>query len=294
MLTVDHEGIDFVKGGTETYLHQSLPVADLIAEAVVAEDVRPETPVSTNLLGLVELILKRPERLERLIREPARQADLLPRFLAIALVGFVFFGVALSLIFTSAGQWPQLTPIRNLVAGETTTVIAFQSQPAGQTAVTRWLDGSALQLIAAYAIGLVAASGICLPSLYFYSLLSGIRMTMLDVVIQTLKAKATAAVALVGILPIYAALSLGILIFNAPPLVREVAFWLGLILPFLAGLFGTYSLYRGLGMMTDTLPPARRRHRESFLQQLVLSWSACYTAITPIMIHTLWVAFAAH
>lgn len=288
MITVA-DGIAFEDEGTVAAAGNALPVADLVAEAVMPDEAAP----STNLLGLVELILKRPDRLERLIREPARQADLLPRFLAIALIGFIFFGVALSLVFTSAGQWPKLTPIRDLVAGETTTVIAFNSQPAAQAAATRWLDGSALQLIAAYAIGLVAASGICLPSLYFYSLLAGIRMTMLDVVIQTLKAKATAAVALVGILPIYAALSLGILIFDAPPIVREAAFWLGLVLPFLAGLFGTYSLYRGLATMTDTLPPERRRRRESFLQQLVLSWSACYTAVTPIMIHTLWVAFAA-
>jgi hypothetical protein len=283
------DGIDFVNAGAAANERRALPVADLVAEAVMPD----ETVPNTNMLGLVELILKRPDRLERLIREPARQADLLPRFLAIALVGFIFFGVALSLIFTSAAQWPKLTPIRDLVAGETTTVIAFDSQPAAKSAATRWLDGSALQLIAAYAIGLVAASGICLPSLYFYSLLSGIRMTMLDVVIQTLKSKATAAVALVGILPIYAALSLGILVFNAPPIVREAAFWLGLVLPFLAGLFGTYSLYRGLGTLTDTLPIERRRRRECFLQRLVLSWSACYTAVTPLMIHTLWVALAA-
>ena len=283
------DGIDFVNAGAAASERRALPVADLVAEAVMPDEAVP----NTNMLGLVELILKRPDRLERLIREPARQADLLPRFLAIALIGFIFFGVALSLVFTSAAQWPKLTPIRDLVAGETTTVIAFDSQPAAQSAATRWLDGSALQLIAAYSIGLVAASGICLPSLYFYSLLSGIRMTMLDVVIQTLKSKATAAVALVGILPIYAALSLGILIFDASPIVREAAFWLGLVLPFLAGLFGTYSLYRGLGTLTDTLPIERRRQRECFLQRLVLSWSACYTAVTPLMIHTLWVAFAA-
>ncbi|WP_254508728.1 hypothetical protein [Anatilimnocola floriformis] len=287
MMTVD-EGIDFVNYAAKVDAAGEMP----ITEYIVAEEVPDTMPINTNLLGLVELILKRPDRLERVIREPARKADLLPRFLAIALTGFVFFGVALSLIFTSAGQWPKLTPIRDLVAGETTTVIAFQSQTAGQSAATRWLDGSALRLIAAYAIGLVAASGICLPSLYFYGLLSGIRMSMLDVVIQTLKAKATAAVALVGILPIYAALGLGILIFDAPQLVREVMFWLGLVLPFIAGLFGTYSLYRGLGTFADTLLPERRGLRESFLQQLVLSWSACYTAVTPIMIHTLWVALA--
>ena len=32
------------------------------------------------------------------------------------------------------------------------------------------------------AFGLVAASGVCLPSLYFYCLLAGVRMTMVEVV----------------------------------------------------------------------------------------------------------------
>ena len=40
------------------------------------------------------------------------------------------------------------------------------------------------------AFGLIAASGICLPSLYFYALLAGVRMTMVDVVLHTLKSKA--------------------------------------------------------------------------------------------------------
>jgi hypothetical protein len=117
-------------------------------------------------------------------------------------------------------------------------------------------------------------------------------MTMLDVVVQTLKAKATSAVALVGILPIYAALGLAIVIFDLPEPVRIGTYWLGLVLPFLAGLFGTYALYRGLARLTDTLPAERRADRECFLQRLVLSWAACYTAVTPVMIHTLWVLFA--
>ncbi|WP_425619407.1 hypothetical protein NA78x_003147 [Anatilimnocola sp. NA78] len=265
-----------------------LPFAELVAEDVSAAN----EPASTNLLGLVEMILKRPDRLEKLIRQPESQAELLPKFLAISLLGFVFFGVALSLVFTAAGQWPRLTPIRDLLAGDSTIVIAFETLAAGHSSLSFWLDGSAWQLIFAYAIGLVAASGICLPSLYFYSLLAGVRMTMLDVVIQTLKSKATAAVALVGILPLYAALGLGIVIFDAPPLVREATFWIGLVLPFLAGLFGTYSLYRSLAGLADTLPPERRSHRECFLQRLVLSWAACYTAVTPLMIHSLWTMLA--
>jgi len=251
-----------------------------------------ELPGKTGIADLVELILKRRDQLERLIREPSLQSPLMPKFLAIALIGFVFFGVALSLVFTSAGQWPRLVAISEVVAGDARSVATFDRLAGGEARRAPWLDGSAEALIAAYAIGLIAATGICLPSLYFYGLLAGVRITMLDVVIQSLKAKATAAVALVGILPIYAALGLAVVIFDLPEPLRNATFWLGLVLPFLAGLFGTYSLYQGLAGFTDTLSPDRRRRRECFLRRLVLSWAACYTAVTPVMIHTLWVMLA--
>jgi hypothetical protein len=253
-----------------------------------------EAPAKTGVTDLVELILKRRDRLEQLIREPSLQSVLLPKFLAIALIGFVFFGVALSLVFTSAGQWPRLVAIRDIVTGQTDSIVTFDSLPSAQTPLGRWLDGSAEALIAAYAIGLIAATGICLPSLYFYGLLAGVRMTMLDVVLQALKSKATAAVALVGVLPIYAALGLAVAIFDLPEPLRNVTFWLGLALPFLAGLFGTYSLYHGLAGFGDTLAADRRCRRECFLRRLVLSWAACYTAVTPVMIHSLWVMLASN
>jgi hypothetical protein len=265
-------------------------------EAMLAEPspitTNGEEPTKTGVADLVELILKRRDRLEQLIRDPSLQSVLLPKFLAISLIGFVFFGVALSLVFTSAGQWPRLAAIRDIVAGEAQSVATFDSFASGETRISRWLDGSAESLIAAYAIGLIAATGICLPSLYFYGLLAGVRMTMLDVVIQSLKSKATAAVALVGILPIYAALGLAVVIFDLPEPLRNATFWLGLILPFLAGLFGTYSLYQGLAGFADTLPSERQCERGCFLRRLVFSWAACYTAITPVMIHSLWVMLA--
>ena len=127
-----------------------------------------------------------------------------------------------------------------------------------------------------------------MPSLYFYGLLAGVRMTWLDAAVQALKSKATSAVALVGILPIYAALDMGIVIVDAPELLRYGAYWLGLILPFIAGLWGTAALYRSFATLCDTLPPERRQQRTCFLRRLVASWAACYTAVAPVMIFTLW------
>ena len=193
----------------------------------------------------------------------------------------------MSLVLSAATVWPHLFPIEAVLEGKQRTPLQFET---GETSslVTPWLNGNAFRLIAAYAIGLIAATGICLPSLYFYGLLSGVRMTMMDVVIHALKSKAVAAVTLVGILPIYAAFGLAIAIFPLPDGPRNLVLMLGLVLPFIAGLSGTYSLYRGLSTLTDTMAADRRLDRECFLQRLVLSWSGVYSAVSPVLIFTLW------
>lgn len=256
---------------------------------VPVEADNPFVPVEPpRVMQLIELILKDRQRLNWLIRDPEISFELLPRFLAIALAGFSLFGVAVSLVIASFHVWPQLMAASR-VLDEGGSLIVFRELPGQTLALARpWFDGSAFRLIAAYDIGLIAAAGICLPSLYFYGLLSGVRMTMLDVTIHTVKGMSTTAVALVGILPIYVALSLGVAVISAPaPIVRDTL-WLGMSLPFVAGLWGVRSLYVGFVGLADTMPVERRQHRSLFLSRLILSWAACYTAVTPVMIFTLW------
>ena len=260
------------------------PSAPHLAEEHGASD---HAAVGDSPLALVELILKDPARLDRLIREPARQVELLPRFLAISLIGFTFFGLAMALVLSTSTVWPKLFAMDAVLAGREAVPLRFEST-AQASLLTHWFDGDALRLIVAYAVGLIAATGICLPSLYFYGLLAGVRMTMLDVVLHALKSKAVAAVTLVGVLPIYAAIGLAIAIFPLPASLRDAMLMLGLILPFLAGTAGTYSLYRGLSGLADTMPAACRGDRACFLRRLVLSWAACYSAVSPVLIFTLW------
>src|SRR5439155_24563992 len=111
----------------------------------------PEPPAARelSLLGLVEVLLKEPRQLDDLNREESRQAELMPRFLAISLASFTLFGVALALIlhFVPAAAYPHsVVPV-----------------PAA-----RLTDGSALALILAYDLGLVAATCLCLPAFYFF------------------------------------------------------------------------------------------------------------------------------
>jgi hypothetical protein len=248
-----------------------------------------ESVESISYIGLVEMVLKNRPRLHRIIRDPSLQPELIPRLLAISLSAFVFFGAAMTVVLLAAGTWPQLTSIADVLNAPQTRLIAFSPIEEFSLQTSGGLLIAALKLTAAYALGLIAATGICLPSLYFYGLLSGVKMTMLDVVVHALKSKATAAVALVGILPIYAALCMGMVIFGAPAFLLHATLWLGLMLPFIGAFWGTYSLYTGFEGICHTMPPGRRERRECFLRRLVLSWSAVYTAVGPVMIFSLWV-----
>jgi hypothetical protein len=250
-----------------------------------------ESVAAPRVLDLVEMILKDRPRLERVIRDPSLAGELVPRFLAISLLGFTLFGVALALVMHSIGVQPALASIADILEGRQATLIRFDTpgHAAGVELLKRAI--AAGHLVAAYDLGLIAAAGVCLPSLYFYGLLAGVPMSMARVTVHTVKAMSMTSVALVGILPIYMAFSLGAAIFHAPRIYADSILWLGLILPFAAGLFGARSLYEGFTGLADVLPKERRYKRTCFLRRLVASWSVCYTAVTPVMIYTLWEYF---
>ncbi|MDA1017352.1 MAG: hypothetical protein O3A00_23210 [Planctomycetota bacterium] len=252
--------------------------------------VKLETLDNIDTLGVIELILKDRDRLHRMLRDHQLQPQLFNRFMAISLIGFLFFGVAMTVVLAATGIVVELTSIEtwlNTPNGE-----LFRFTGAGEShLLTQLLSRSNLALIAAYTIGLIAATGVCLPSLYFYGLLAGVRMSVLDVTLHSLKSKATAALALVGILPVYAAIAMGTVVFEVSRDIQELTLWIGLILPFIAGIWGTHSLYRGFETVSDTLPTECRRERACFHRRLVLSWSAIYTTVTPVMIYTLWEAW---
>ncbi len=213
---------------------------------------------------LVELMLKDQPRLDALIREESRAPDLIPRLLAIALVGFTIFGIAATLILNLTGSLPSWVPR------------------------ARWSDGTWANLTLAYVLGLVAATGVCLPSFYFYGLLAGVKLSMLQSVAHAVKCLAVTAVVLVGALPIYFAISLGMIVFSADAELMRSTITLGLALPFVAGLWGVKTLFLGFADLAETMAPCRKRERACFLRRLTVAWATCYTAVTPVMIIWLW------
>ncbi len=248
-------------------LEQEALLAALPAEQPLEEGAAD----NASILGLVEALLKNPTGLDRVMNGDERRPVLLiPRFLAIALTSYVLFSVAMIVILNTApaSAYPAREPL-----------------PAPPAA---WSNGSALGLLAAYTIGLVATTCICLPTFYFFSLLAGVKLTMLQVVGQVVRSKASAAIVLVGILPIYVAVVLGLIVFQVQSLFLEYCLYLGLTLPFIAGLEGVHSIYQGVRGLALSMPTDRRERRECFLRRLTLSWAAVYTMVAPVMIYQLW------
>jgi hypothetical protein len=240
-----------------------------VLDALPCEEGEQSVEIRANdrsILGLAELLLKAPARLDAQTRDPARQAELIPRLLTLALVSTSLFAAVLVLLLRAAE--------REAVPG----------------ILDRWNDsiGPALALGFAYPVGMVAATGICLPTFYFFGLLAGVRASVLQVTTHVLKGKAATAVFLLGLTPIYLAVTLGMLIFHAPPEALTAALDVGLALPFLAGLWGVRSIYVGFLGLADTLPPERRCRRTCFLRRLTVAWAAVYIAVTPVMIWSLY------
>ncbi|HZZ82645.1 MAG TPA: hypothetical protein VFE62_29375 [Gemmataceae bacterium] len=252
---------------------KSIPVLEV--EVVELEHSESDTQTAEidkpSALRLAELLLKDRTQVENLLRDESRQADLIPRFLAISLTSFSLFG------------WMMVMLLFAVPAGAIPSVLAERWSVGPQPAIALWL---------AYTLGLIAATGICLPSFYFYGLLAGIRISFLQVVSQCLKGQASTAIMLIGVLPIYVAVALGMLIFRTPEDLQQLVLSVGLALPFFAGLWGVYSIYTGFMRLADTLPGDCRERRTCFLRRLTLAWAACYTAVTPLMIYALWTHFA--
>lgn len=83
-----------------TALHDSDYAEDIVnVEPADEPDIEAD---EHSTLGLIELLLKSPLRVDRLARDEARQAELIPRFLAIVLLGFSVFSLALVLLLNQA------------------------------------------------------------------------------------------------------------------------------------------------------------------------------------------------
>src|SRR5262249_39964784 len=136
-----------------------------------------------------------------------------------------------------------------------------------------WNDGTAWALPLAYNLSIVLAACVCLPSFYFFSLLADVRITWLQIVSVVGKGMAASAILLLGILPIYVAIVLGMVVLDAPAENLQWTLRLGLLLPFVAGLWGLHAIYGGIMDLNDWQHGPACVSRRRFLRRLTLSWA---------------------
>ncbi len=93
---------------TDTLAAAASPIADSSVSIDVVDppevlpvDEAPEIKAGSSILGLVEILLKFPAQADKLNRDEALQAHLIPRFLAIALGSYTLFGVAMLIILNA-------------------------------------------------------------------------------------------------------------------------------------------------------------------------------------------------
>ena len=209
-----------------------------------------------TLMRYFELLLKNRSELSELLRDNARQPEALQKLLAISLIGFAVYA-------TITGAVLHL----------------------GDTNLTRFGWTS---LLVSYTVGPIATLGICLPSFYFYALLAGVQASALQIAVQAVRAIAVTSVLLLGIMPVYLFVVVGLYIIKGP---ADDMFVLsltsGFILPVFAGCYGVVTFYRGFVDLASTLPSQRRRTRARFLSGMAIAQSGLYAFVMPVMIYTL-------
>ena len=209
---------------------------------------------------LVDLLLRRPEALDAALAGPQTALAMNSRLIPLALGGLLAYGAVQGLLLTQSRMalWP---------------VDLAASPPA--------LAMGAVGL--AYVGGMFGAQVAGLPSAWFYAALAGVRVPAARIAGEALRAQATSALVLLGLLPVYLAAGLGLTALNQGDL-SSVAKGLvigvfGYALPFVAGLAGVISLYRAFGRV---LRAAAGAERAAGPLRLVFLWSVLFTAMAPL------------
>lgn len=222
-------------------------------------------PPSATSPALLDLLLREKKTTDTLCADRDQAAALLPRFLAT--------GAA------SIAAWALVHGTLVVASNQAVLPDALATAPPWWAPVVFFL---------ALEGGLLGAQLAGMPSFYFYALLAGIETHGWRIVVESLRARATAAVVLLGLLPVYLAMGLGlVLVFQGGPtegraLQTLVIGFGGTALPFIAGLAAPGSLYRAFRrMLSEGLPPGETR-RAPMPLLLVLAWSALFTVLAPL------------
>ncbi|HZN92122.1 MAG TPA: hypothetical protein VFB81_05435 [Myxococcales bacterium] len=240
---------------------QALPVdppAKVEAPAPVeVAEVEEEIPAVRP--SMFDLVLRRPRLLDRVLRDERSIPKAIQDLVSLSVIGFSVYGLVV-------GASAQLVHDR----------LGWNSFFTHGTPAV-WTPLS-------FVLAFLGAIGICLPSFYFFTQLSGLDASFRSVTAQALRGAATTAVLLLGAAPFYGAWVLG----NVVGVFSDVRFTLqiGMVLPFIIGLFGVGAVERAFRSMVEVVPITHRR-RGNFVRRMVMAWGALFTAIAPVALYRL-------
>jgi hypothetical protein len=237
----------------------------MITASTADSGTAPMSPplASPELPGLLDLVLRGRKQLTALIRDETALPEVVQRLLALSLLGMGVHG----LVVGTVAQLLRVPDIDSV-----------------------WRMGHPMVWAPlAFMLAFVGALGVCLPTFYFHTQLAGLDASFRLVTAQALRAQAVTSVLILGVLPFYAAIALGVAVGLFAD--SEGVIMLGAGLPFLIGLFGIRDVYRSFGDLAETLPVTHRR-RGNFLRRMVLLWGAVYSAVAPVALYRLIEAFS--
>lgn len=236
------------------------PVTDFDSSAADSSCAPAEAAAAaTSARSLFDLVLRDSAGLDALLLSEARQGRALEGLLLLALVGLLLHGVLVG-------------------------VAASLALRSGALAGWQYLLGShpARSIPLALTGGFLAALGVCLPSFYFFTQLSGMDASFRLVTAQAVRILARTSVHLLGVLPFYAAVALSRAVSDVISATEVLV--LGLALPFFVGLFGIAALYRSFRALVQILPITHVR-RGDFLLRMVLAWGAVFSTVAPVALY---------
>jgi hypothetical protein len=213
--------------------------------------------------GFFELVLSEGRPMDDLVMDDSRLTTTVQKLLMVSMLGLMIYGVVVGIAADTAslGTWfSQGTP-------------AF------------WMPF-------AFSGAFLAALGICLPSFYFYTQLSGLDASFRLITAQSLRVQARTSVVLLGVLPFYTAVALGAHLGFDWGLGVDGVVLIGMFLPFAVGLIGIVTLYRSFKRLVERLPITHER-RGNIVLRLVLCWGAVFSAVAPVALWRLGELFGA-
>lgn len=219
--------------------------------------------------SLYEILVRDREAGHARCADPDSAAELLPRFVGLGLLGFGAYGAVMGLV-----RW-QLPPVDPYAVWEPWPL-------AGR-------------YLLAYAGAFFGTKVAILPTYYFYALLAGIRTHGWRIAIEVMRAQATQAMVVLGLLPLFLAAGLGAAALGSGGL-RQLIVWVGTILPFIAGLPGTAILYASLRRMARQAVPEDEPwspgRRGSMPGLLAVAWTGLFAFMAPVGVWGIWQALS--